>query len=185
MTSVYFLHITYSVVSHLQEERYSFPPYQTYASTLLRKHKEWLFFHLSSVLRHKKARLTPNYDRDFVFDIWQNALFLHSSANSITVPLSHVNSDCPPKKERNHFLFATYCLAFILQSVVLGLFPTMGLSSVYDTTGLWDISEPSDAIGILISVQQLPLTILNYWGKVICDKSKSKYCCYQWNSSCY
>lgn len=120
MISVYFLPLPHLVQCFFSSARRMLLSFQPMGDMLefcleITKQEDCVFI---SVLGLKKPRLIPYSNKNSLFDILQNASFLHTSENSLTVLLSCVNSETPSEKQRYHFLFVTHHLClFILQSL--------------------------------------------------------------------
>lgn len=135
MISVYFLHITHLAqcfFSHTRRMLLNFQPIRSTLKFYLGITKEDCPFIRVAYSDSRSLGLPPNSNRDFLFDIWQDALFLHASENSVTILLSHMNSDTQSEKRDIPFPFccASSCL-FILQSL-----------QDWDFSSLWVYTAP-------------------------------------------
>lgn len=114
MISVYFLHVTHLAqcfFSRTRRKLLNFQPIRSMLKFYLGITKEDCPFIRVAYSDSRSLGLPPNSNRDFLFDIWQDALFLHASENSVTILLSHMNSDTQSEKEIYHFLSAAHRLA--------------------------------------------------------------------------
>lgn len=129
MISVYFLPLPHLVQCFFSSARRMLLSFQPMGDMLefcleITKQEDCVFI---SVLGLKKPRLIPYSNKNSLFDILQNASFLHTSENSLTVLLSYVNSETPSEKQRYHFLFVTHHLACLYCSLCrIGTFPHYG-----------------------------------------------------------
>lgn len=121
----------------------------------------------------------PTLTEIFLFDVWQNDLFLHASENGVAVLLSCMNCDTPSERERYHFLFSAYRFACLYCSLCrIGTFPHHGfIECLWYNTALVQLKTSRHYWNTnIILVQLFTLGSQNYWGKVIHESSKIKSC---------